>query len=253
MQVVLRAGGKLEIEYTSTADQVAGALREAILQGDIAPGEPLEETACAETFGVSRNTVREAMRELARGGLVVQSRRRPALVTQLTERDVREIFELRRIVEFSAVDIAVEHDADFSDLEAALADLVMLAGTQEWRRLVDADAAFHAAIVGLPHNQRLSRTYETIQGEVRLCLSLTDRWDTDPSDQIRQHRELAEQLIAGDAAGCKQLLKAHIDDAESRVLGVLARAGERGSAEGAAADETAAADTRGGGDVPRRS
>lgn len=246
---VLRATGKLEIEYTTTAEQVAGALREAILQGDIAPGEPLEETVCAETFGVSRNTIREAIRELARGGLVIQSRRRPAVVTQLTEQDVREIFELRRIVEFSAVDIAAEHDADFSDLEAALADLVLLGGTQEWRRLVEADAAFHTAIAGLPRNQRLSRTYETIQAEVRLCLSLTDRWDTDPADQVRQHRELAERLIAGDVAGCKQLLKAHIDDAESRVLGVLARAGERAGADGA---EPAEAGQEGGGDVPHR-
>lgn len=226
---VLKATGRLEIEYTSTAEQVAGALREAILQGDLAPGEPLEETACAETFGVSRNTVREAIRELARGGLVIQSRRRPAVVTQLTEQDVREIFELRRIVEFSAVEIAAGSDADYSDVEAALDDLVLLSGTKEWRRLVEADAAFHTAIAGLPRNQRLSRTYDTIQNEVRLCLSLTDRWDTDPADQVRQHRELAEKLIAGDVAGCKALLKAHIDDAESRVLGVLARAGERSS------------------------
>jgi DNA-binding GntR family transcriptional regulator len=217
-----RSLSKMNFEQPSTAEHVAAALRDLILQGDLAPGEAIEEQACVESFGISRNTAREAIRELARGGLVTQARRRPAVVTRLTAADVADIFRTRRVVELGAVDEAIASpDIDFSTLEDTIREMELLGGTQEWRRLGDADHAFHAAIVGLPDSARLSRTYETLQAEVRLCLSLTDRWDTDPKDQVRQHREIADLLLAGEGEKCKALLAAHIDDAEMRVLEVI--------------------------------
>jgi DNA-binding GntR family transcriptional regulator len=213
---------KMNFDLPSTAESVAAELRDTILQGELAPGEAIEEQAVVEAFGVSRNTAREAIRELARGGLVTQARRRPAVVTRLTEDDVADIFRARRLLELGAVDAAIgTPDVDFDPLNRAINEMELLGGTQEWRRLGDADHDFHAAIVALPGGTRLSRTYETVQAEVRLCLSLTDRWDTDPTDQVRQHREIADLLIGGDGEKCKALLAAHIDDAESRVLEVI--------------------------------
>lgn len=213
---------ELRIENTSTSEQVAGALRDAILRGEIVPGQAIEESACVETFGISRNTAREAIRELARGGLVVQARRRPATVTTLTAEDVVDIFRMRRLLELGAVDLAdASENVVFSQIEHAIDEMASLSGTTEWRRLGDVDHAFHEAIVALPGSRRLSRTYTSIQAEVRLCLSLTDRWDTEPSDQVRKHREIADCLLAGDWEASKELLASHMDDAESRVLKVL--------------------------------
>lgn len=218
----LQAGAGLQIKHTSTAEQVAGTLRNAILRGELGPGQAIEESACVETFGISRNTAREAIRELARGGLVVQARRRPATVMTLAAADVTDIFSMRRLLEIGAVDLAAGcDDIDYSALQLAVEELEALSGTSDWRRLGDVDHAFHEAIIALPRSMRLSRTYQSIEAEVRLCLSLTDRWDTAPDDQVIQHQELGERLLAGDWSASKSLLEAHIRDAESRVLKVM--------------------------------
>ncbi len=218
----LQAGAGLQIKQTSTAEQVAATLRNAILQGELGSGQAIEESACVETFGISRNTAREAIRELARGGLVVQARRRPATVTSLSVTDVRDIFSMRRMLEMGAVELASNcEEIDYSGLRLAIEEMEALSGTSDWRRLGDVDHAFHEAIIALPQSMRLSRTYQSIQAEVRLCLSLTDRWDTAPDDQANQHMELGERLLAGDWSASNALLEAHIRDAESRVLKVM--------------------------------
>jgi DNA-binding transcriptional regulator YhcF (GntR family) len=93
----------LEIKKASTAEQVAEALRAMILSGQVAQGRPLREVALAERIGVSRNTMREAIRILAREGLVAHELHKGAVVTTLAERDVEDIFRVRRALELAAV------------------------------------------------------------------------------------------------------------------------------------------------------
>src|SRR2546423_760865 len=82
----------LTIKRVSTSDQVATALREKIFSGELRPGTPLQEVAMAASVGVSRNTLREAIRQLVHEGLVRHSVHRGAAVTELSEDDIADIY-----------------------------------------------------------------------------------------------------------------------------------------------------------------
>jgi DNA-binding GntR family transcriptional regulator len=215
---------KQRIAAVSAARQVAEALRDLILRGELGPGAALEEAPMAATFGVSRNTVREAIRNLAQAGLVTQSRLRPAVVVSLTAETVVDVFHVRRLLELDAARTITDRGgSELPAVDRAFADLSVLDGSDDWHRLAVADFGFHAAIVEDTGSARMVRTYESIGTEVLLCLSLTDRWDTSPKDQLKQHRSIREYLTAGDWKSVERLLGAHIDDARERVLSVLDR------------------------------
>src|SRR5262249_6906058 len=95
-----------QIHRTSIADQVADILRQRVLNGELRPGIHLQEIPLAEALGVSRNTMREAMRILSLEGLLKRSIHRGIAVAQLSLQDVQEIYHVRRVLEVSAVQAA---------------------------------------------------------------------------------------------------------------------------------------------------
>ena len=95
-----------QIHRTSVADQVAGILRQRVLNGELRPGTSLQEIPLAESLGVSRNTMREAMRILSLEGLLKRSIHRGIAVAQLSLQDVQEIYHVRRVLEISAIHAA---------------------------------------------------------------------------------------------------------------------------------------------------
>src|ERR1700693_1535683 len=95
-----------QIHRVSVADQVAAILRQRVLNGEMRPGTSLQEIPLAEALGVSRNTMREAMRILSLEGLLRRRIHRGIAVAQLSLRDVQEIYHVRRVLEISAVHAA---------------------------------------------------------------------------------------------------------------------------------------------------
>jgi DNA-binding GntR family transcriptional regulator len=93
---------RTQINRVSVADQVAALLRQRILDGEFRPGTPLQELPLASSLGVSRNTMREAIRILSIEACSAQSSSAVA-VSQLALRDVHEIYQLRRMLELPAV------------------------------------------------------------------------------------------------------------------------------------------------------
>src|SRR6202158_4976239 len=94
---------RTQITRVSVADQVAALLRQRILDGEFRPGAQLLELPLASSLGVSRNTMREAVRILSQEGLLRRNLHRGVAVCQLSLRDVREIYQLRRMLELPAV------------------------------------------------------------------------------------------------------------------------------------------------------
>ena len=93
-------------EYLPLRDVVFNTLRQAILKGELKPGERLLEIALAERLGVSRTPVREAMRKLEQEGLVVMIPRRGAQVASITEKDLNDVLEVRIALENVAIEKA---------------------------------------------------------------------------------------------------------------------------------------------------
>lgn len=210
------------IKVPTAASQLSDALRDMILRRELAPGTPIEEAPTAEKFGVSRNTVRESIRDLARAGLVKQRRLRPAVVVTLTESDVRDIAFVRETIEVSAARAVIETKADLSIVEAALEELLALKLVPDWTLKTKADLAFHAAIVAATESTRLLKAFNALESELRLTLGLTDRWDSDPEDQARKHQAIFDALAKRDLTESTELLSHHINDAKERVLRIMA-------------------------------
>jgi DNA-binding GntR family transcriptional regulator len=222
----------LEIKRASAVDQVVEAVREKILCGELPPGTPLREVQMAESIGISRNTVRDAVRALAREGLVTHTMHRGAIVTRLTERDVIDLFRVRERIETQAIE-ASEHATpeQLAGLEETVDQLARAANAGDWVQVGEADCLFHCRLVGFLGSPRLDRFYDTIQGELRLCLSIGDRADDDPRELIGEHRELYELIASGQRARCSARLTELLHDARARLCD-LVRAWEAAAAEG---------------------
>lgn len=211
----------LQIKRSSTAEQVAEAVRQMILRGKFEQGQPLREAGLAASIGISRNTMREAIRVLAREGIVTHQMHRGAVVTRLTASDVNDIFRVRRVLELAALSAAV--NAEPEQL-AGLADAVhrLEAAVQggEWGAVIDADQLFHERLVGLLESRRMSRFFDAIQTEVRLCMSIVDRSSSDSRALVAEHRELLELVLRGELDRVSEVMASHLEESEQtlRVL-----------------------------------
>jgi DNA-binding GntR family transcriptional regulator len=209
----------LSIRKASTADNVAEALRELIVNGQIPQGQPLREVALAQRLSVSRNTVREAIRALAREGLVTSSPYKGTVVTRLTRADVADIFRVRRVVELA---LAYAPDEDLAPLAADVRAMEIAAEQVDWSGMIDADRAFHEHLVGLLHSSRLSRFYDAVGAEMRLCMSIVDRHDESPASLVAEHKELLELIVARDIARLSDLISTHLLEGEQMLAARVA-------------------------------
>ena len=211
----------LSIERLSTAERVADALREQLLSGAIAPGTPIRDVELSARAGVSRTTVREALAVLAREGLLTHSLHRGMEVARLACADVRDIYAARQVIERVAVEslIAVP-EGNLDGLERALHDMNKATARRNGRQVVEADVAFHTALVATLGNRRLRTAVVGALMELRLVLSVTDRANDDLDDQLRQHRELLE-LFRKRSPESITVLEEHLRDSETMVCAAI--------------------------------
>jgi len=210
-----------QIHRVSVADQVASVLRQKILSGELRPGSALQEVPLAASLGVSRNTVREATRILSSEGLLKRSIHRGVAVSQLSPKDVQEIYHLRRMLEIPAVLAAKKTDGVLPDLKEALEGYERAVGRKEWAEAVSFDLQFHSLLIRFLQNNRLGSFYQNLIGEVRMGMVLVDRSHDDPGRLIPVHRKIYQLLSAGKLKQCAALLSQHLDDSEARLMRVM--------------------------------
>lgn len=190
----------------STAERVADALREQLLSGAIAPGTPMRDVELSARAGVSRTTVREALFQLAREGLLTHSLHRGMEVARLNASDLSDIYAMRRVLELAGAEALVAAPPSaLEELDQAVDAMAAAARRRSRRRVVEADVAFHTAIVGALGNRRLRAAVAGALQELRLVLSVTDREDTDLDEQLRQHGELLHRFRTRDQQAVRAL------------------------------------------------
>jgi DNA-binding GntR family transcriptional regulator len=211
-----------QLYRVSVADQVAAILRQRILDGDLRPGTPLQEIPLSSSLGVSRNTMREAMRILSMEGLLKRSLHRGVAVSQLSLDDVQEIYYLRRMLEIPAVLAAKRRDRTILDeLEAALHGYERAVRHQDWVGAVGYDFQFHSSLLRFHRNKRLESFHQNLIRELRMGMVLVDRRHDNPDALIPVHRKLFQLLSDGKLKQCAAMLARHLDDSESRLTRVM--------------------------------
>lgn len=210
--------GTVDVARTSTVDQVARGLRDAILDGRLAPGTALRETSLAERLGVGRGTVREALRMLVSDGLVRHHPHRGAAVARLEGADVLDVFAARRVVEVAAAERAVgaaPHER--SGLDDAVDHMRSRIEAGDVAGFVDAHAAFHRALVATLGSPRLARFFDTLQAELRLSFAVLDRLTGGVDDSVASHRALLSAIESGDPDTARRAILDHLEHGASDV------------------------------------
>lgn len=211
-----------QIHRVSLADQVASIVRQRILNGELRPGTPLQEVPLAASLGVSRNTMREATRILSLENLLKRSVHRGVAVSQLSLKDVQEIYHLRRMLEISGVLAAKDDRSDvLPELRSAVEGYEHAVRDRDWLRAVGFDLQFHSLLIRFHRNRRLESFYQRVIGELRMGMVLVDRSHDDPGGLIPVHRRMYQSLSAGRLKQCAAILAKHLDDSESRLARVM--------------------------------
>jgi DNA-binding GntR family transcriptional regulator len=205
------------LERTSTAERVAEVLRQTIIDGTLRPGSRLSEPDICSALGVSRNTLREAFRSLAKDRLVSHELNRGVFVRLPTLGDVAEMYTSRRVIECAAVRNFSLDRHDLSPVREALelADAEYEVGN--WNGVGTADVRFHQAIVDLNGSQRINEMMEGIWAELRLMfLAMGDAHEFHGPYLERNHA-IADALTTGATIEAEKLMLDYLNDAEGQI------------------------------------
>ncbi|MER6425406.1 GntR family transcriptional regulator [Streptomyces sp. NPDC001137] len=198
---------------------VADALRERIVAGRLPPGTPLRDVALAAEFGVSRNTLREALRTLHDEGLVVQQLHKGTAVTTLSATDVRDIFIARRAIELAAVDespLAAEPLLDALEATVAAAEAAVTA--EAWNEVGTSSLRFHQALVALLGSHRTDAFFRVIVAQLRLAFAVMADEAAYQAPWVARDREICDLVRSGRRQDAKDALRLYLDDSERQVL-----------------------------------
>jgi DNA-binding GntR family transcriptional regulator len=191
---------------------VCDELREAIVNLRLRPGEPLREAALAEKLGVSKTPLREAFARLQQEGLVETTSFKGAVVTGYSERDLREIYELRALLEGAAARAAAERadDAtrrvlrDVVERSRALRDAGDLSGLAEL--LGQFDVIVYAQVT----NERIGALIDNLRAHLTRIGKLTESIPGRVAASVEEHAAIVDAIVARDPDNAERLMRVHI-------------------------------------------
>lgn len=198
-------------------DQVANALRAALIAGELRPGLVYSAPTLAAELGVSATPVREAMLDLAKEGLVEAVRNKGFRITEVTERDLDEYTEIRELIEVPTIGraTAVATPDQLEELRPMAEEIVQAARHHDLIEYLEADRRFHLALLALAGNSRLVQVVSDLRKRSRLY-GLTSLDSTGRLvDSAEEHIELLDLMIGGDADGAMACMTRHLGHVRS--------------------------------------
>ena len=219
------------LDQESTPVRIAERLRLAIVNGQLPPGTQMTEIPLAARLGVSRGPVREAVQRLIQEGLLTTSRHRGVFVVDLQPAEIDDLYVTRELIESGAAQ-RLAKAAGRGRLDAltrALTALRRAEATGVWRRLVDADLGFHAALVATGGTTRLRRTFDTLSVETRICLNRLEPFYPQRRDVVAEHEAIFRAIEGGDSEGVAALIHQHMHEAAARLTTARLKGAEQAS------------------------
>ncbi len=207
-------------EYLPLRDVVFNTLRRAILKGELEPGERLMEIALANKLGVSRTPIREAIRKLELEGLVIMIPRKGAEVARITEKDLRDVLEVRTSLEKLAIELACDRitDEEIADLKETCQAFSDSLGSDELTTMAEKDVAFHDVIFRATKNARLIQILNNLREQMyRYRLEYLKDIEARPR-LVEEHNKILDAVIRRDKESAVQLIEEHIYIQEVTVI-----------------------------------
>lgn len=196
-------------------ERVVEILRDAILTGELKPGEALVETDLATQLGISRAPLREALQQLSAEGLIETIAYHGSRVKELTRKDVEELYSLRTVYEtFAARRIIQQGSGEAVKQLHAIYEQMLAASTAGDIRLLSLiDRNFHDAIIELSDHSLLRSSWSHVSLRVRQVMALSNRRMTSMNIIAQNHLRIVEAIGSGDLNLTVRLLEEHIASA----------------------------------------
>lgn len=207
----------------SLHDQIVEHLRDAIVSGDMAPGDKLNERRLCETLEVSRTPLREAIKVLSNEGLIRLTPRYGACVAPLTLDDLDEVFPIMGALEALSGELACARisDGEIEAVERLHARMLLHYERRELKPYFECNQKIHDAILEASRNPTLTTTLRGLGGRVRRARYFAnmseERWKT----AVSEHGEILAALKARDAARLGPLLRRHLSNKLETVRAAL--------------------------------
>ncbi|MFC5522196.1 GntR family transcriptional regulator [Polaromonas jejuensis] len=197
----------------SLAVQIAARLRQAIIEGELALGSQIPEETLAQSFGVSRTPVREALNQLQLQGLVHVRPQVGSFVFYPTVDDVTELCQFRCVIEPRAAELAYRNDkiSTVGAIEAAIAEMESAVKRRDTVAYGRADTSLHEAMFTHCGNTYLQESYKLAAGKIAaLRTNLSAPLDVRSPDSFSEHRKFLKLFIKGDFEAFEKLMIVHV-------------------------------------------
>ena len=207
-------------EFLPLRDVVFNTLRQAILTGELKPGERLMEIHLANRLGVSRTPIREAIRKLELEGLVTMIPRRGAEVAQITEKSMNDVLEVRRAMDALCVELACDRisQEELGSLKKACENFEHAVRSKDVKKVAQADVALHDIILQATGNQRLIQLVNNLSEQMYRYRFEYIKDTTQHERLIEEHRIIYESIVNKDKITASKAAKMHIDNQEKAII-----------------------------------
>ncbi|WP_299538013.1 GntR family transcriptional regulator [uncultured Streptomyces sp.] len=195
------ATNKDRFRRTLISDQVYELIRQAIVEGDLGPNERVVESEIARRLGVSQAPVREAVKQLAREGLLMHVPRRGNFVVEISQQDAEYARQVREPLERLAASLAAERvtEENLGELDALVARMRAAVAENDVSLFRDADIEFHTVVGRISGNPLLVRMWEVLEPSLRALRAIADPlFDGDWHAMADEHGRLVHLLREGD-------------------------------------------------------
>ena len=212
-----------DYQYLPLRDVVFRTLRQAILRGELKPGERLMEIRLANQLGVSRTPIREAIRMLELDGLVIMVPRKGAQVAQITEKDLNDVLEVRLGLEELAVKLACQRitEGELQKLYQAsrsFEQMLETTETDDLQKLAKADVAFHDVIYQATNNERLIQLLNNLREQMYRYRIEYLKDVKSRRSLVEEHDALYERMKNRDLAGAQKMIREHIERQQESIM-----------------------------------
>lgn len=198
--------------YLPLRDVVFHTLREAILKGELKPGERLMELQLAAKLGVSRTPIREAIRMLEQEGLAVTIPRKGAEVAKMTEKDMKDVLQVREALDELAANIACEQisQEQLEELKHTMREFEEYTKTGDLKKIAEADVLFHDIIYQATGNPKLVNMVNNLREQMYRYRVEYLKDEKNYPILVKEHSEIVEGLSKKDKAKVTAAMHEHV-------------------------------------------
>lgn len=206
-------------------NQVYQIIKEDICSGSYQPGQWLQENELAARLSVSRSPVREALRQLASDGLVVEIPNKGVFVKEFTSRDIEEVFELRVMMENYSIGRLRDNlsTAGMERLMQCLSELERAFDKKDLRLYIDLDTQLHGLLIELSGNSLLESVYERVHSVIQQFRIYSLLTSTRFNDSMEEHRSMVHCILTGNTTEAQQINCRHLQMAREKILEHMAQ------------------------------